>query len=324
MPSEKRPERALGAVSYPPISKYTVICGVNFHFQYSFWHLLLIAFTYGYVNAYSLVKYGVFSTMVTGNCINMAAALAAGDYSRTWYLATIIVSQSLFGPLLSCVLLDVTNSRSRSYIWMSGLLCLTCFIVDILHSCTITDYCDNDALNLFELCLLGFTSGALMHWTSKLGYVPMFATGNLLRLSEACYRMCFNIGLGGPKLRGDMVILTFNFLVFVSSVAVHSLYIERSNLTLFVVTATFPLHVWFSGECPALFGKCLNRPPPDSVTRQLPEDIVGVELAEAAEHTLQRSDTFVYPLESNPNPESSPTRPDTFDHSEGGGSTLID
>jgi hypothetical protein len=54
---------------------------------------------------------------------------------------------------------------------------------------------------------------------------------------------------GGPKLRGDVLILVSCMFVFILSCMAHAFYINAhpTSLTLFVVTAMYPLHFLASG-----------------------------------------------------------------------------
>ncbi len=66
--ASKRPDTHLSMVAHS--GNPTHIFGKSFIFSYSPLHLMLIAFTFGYINSFTLLKFGVFSTMVTGNALN--------------------------------------------------------------------------------------------------------------------------------------------------------------------------------------------------------------------------------------------------------------
>jgi hypothetical protein len=62
----KRPDTHLAMVVHKPPKEFLVVFGKRFHFSYSILHLMLLSFTFGWINSFTLMKFGVFSTLVTG------------------------------------------------------------------------------------------------------------------------------------------------------------------------------------------------------------------------------------------------------------------
>lgn len=89
--------------------------------------------------------------------------------------------------------------------------------------------------------------GSLAHWASKLGYVLIFQTGNLLKLGEALYKYVFGFSQGDIKARGDVTILVANFISYCIGAAISASVVRYnigSSVPLFL---TFPFQLYFAG-----------------------------------------------------------------------------
>eukprot|EP00602_Paraphysomonas_sp_CaronLab_P008220 CAMPEP_0185020630 /NCGR_PEP_ID=MMETSP1103-20130426/3254_1 /TAXON_ID=36769 /ORGANISM="Paraphysomonas bandaiensis, Strain Caron Lab Isolate" /LENGTH=245 /DNA_ID=CAMNT_0027551645 /DNA_START=402 /DNA_END=1139 /DNA_ORIENTATION=- len=131
------------------------------------------------------------------------------------------------------------KSRQNVFAVLMCLLVLTVAVVDLIADTTGSRY---------SLCLLCVTSGALVHWSQKLGYTCSAMTGNMFKLSEIIFKLCVGYDLGGAKMHGEALIL---FGIFFGSLvgalsAVGVLQITE-NLSIMPLLVTVPFHLYLAG-----------------------------------------------------------------------------
>jgi uncharacterized membrane protein YoaK (UPF0700 family) len=178
---------------------------------------------------------------MTGNILNATLALKDGDYKETLFKFTVIMCHAVGGVSFNCYLMEYFKNRENAFgAIMFGLL-ISCVLVDLM-------YMDHRTDNHYVVCLLALICGALSHWSSKLGYVVMLHTGNMLKLSESLFLFLNGYTSGGPKMRGDTVLLFFLILSSLVGAVLASLslvYAPRASLI--PILATIPLHLHLSG-----------------------------------------------------------------------------
>lgn len=192
----------LGNVKHAPPTEIYTIFGVEFTFSYSIAHLSLLAFMFTYLNIVVLFEFGVYPSLMTGNYFTMAVNITNNLYSEALYRLVLIVSCTLLGTALDCYLLVKFNSRENAFGFIMLALIPSVVLVD-----QVGDRIYNSNQAQYTLCLLCIISGALVHWTQKLGYNCTAMTGNMFKLAELgfCWWQGYNIG--GPQMHGEVLIL---------------------------------------------------------------------------------------------------------------------
>ena len=236
----------LAVVKHPlPTTVYS-FWGIQFIFSYSILHLSLFAFTFMYLNVLTLYKFGVFSTLMTGNLVDATLDINPVTYPDTLFKLTLIFCCTMVGTGLSSFLLMKLRNREDSL----GVLMLLLFI-----SCILLDFIDDLTSSRYVLCVLSATSGGLIHWSQKLGYVCSAMTGNMFKLAEVAFKVYAGYDVGGPKEHGDaLILLCITFWAMaggLTSLGMISAFIDVEYVIFIPVFAVIPLHLHFAG--------CLNR-----------------------------------------------------------------
>jgi uncharacterized membrane protein YoaK (UPF0700 family) len=215
-----------------------VIFGDSYTFAYSLIHLSLLSFTFGFANVNSLLRFGVFSAMMSGNAILNFLDLEIGDYRDICFNLSIILS-FLFGTLLSCFILEKTNDRYVSFGIIYLCVVLTVCLVEI------NEIISHGNCTRYLMCFVSCAMGGISEWTTKLGYVVMFQTGNLMRLTEMIFKFICGYSQGGNKLRGDGIITVFIIIAYFVGGVFSTFTVFK--LSMFPIVFLFPFHLYFSG-----------------------------------------------------------------------------
>ena len=150
-----------------------VFLGVTFVFSYSTLHLCILGFTFGYIDTISFCRFGLFISGQTGNLV-LSALRETDQYAvvskqvSIITVALLVTTETILGPIISCALLEFTNSREKALAVMILLLTVILLAVDVstyfLAMTPNNFYPSNFAL------FLSLPVGALTHWTMKSTY----------------------------------------------------------------------------------------------------------------------------------------------------------
>jgi hypothetical protein len=208
-------------------------------FAYSVSHIALLATTFAYANIVTFYRFGVYSSLMTPNCITVAVLYYNKQYNDSLFECCIISSFLVIGISLDCFLLNSFKSREYTFGVLMLLLAVACVLTDLVVA-------ESGLIHSrYIVCILSAVLGAISHWTSKLGYVVMLFDGNFMKFVESNYKFLSGYSQGGPKLRGDNVIVSVIIVsafigVILGLVALR--HMERLSLTVLVVTCPFQLH----------------------------------------------------------------------------------
>lgn len=209
------------------IKIYTVGC---------LWELVLLSSLFGYMDVFTIIKYDIFTTTMTGNIINLVLASSARRTPHVIVIIVVIICHTLGGAFLSARLLVASNDRKKTLFALlaaQGVLLIVDLTVSSIRGTTPPpEY----------VVLLSLFQGALFHWSSKTGYSTALQTINLQRMSEGCYRYIYRYSQGGPRHRGDMLYTVVIVIAFLFGGFLCSAF--NANLRKFVLLP--PLVVTFS------------------------------------------------------------------------------
>lgn len=231
----------LDMAKHPVPREMFTILGRKCLIAYPISHLSFLAMIFGYINIITVYRFSVYSSLMTGNGINIALDVYHRNYSNAYFDLSVIVSHIIFGVSFDCYLLNTLKSRENTYALLAILLGLACILVDII--CLKNDKLENKR---YVVIILSSILGALSHWTSKLGYVVIFLTGNLIKWAEANYKFMAGYSQGGPKLKGDhfmiSIILTSTFIGIITALIALD-HIEDYSLIPIAITVPIQLHL---------------------------------------------------------------------------------
>ena len=257
-------KRKVAALGMAPATQSNAIAilGVPYIFSQSMLHVSILAFTFGYIDAVAFARFGLFISGQTGNLI--LSALRETDFlavkGKRLSLVTVsltVTAETIFGPLLSCALLEHTNSREKALACLVCLLTVVIVAIDTSTYLTVNQnssgdegfYAENYAL------FLSFPVGALAHWAMKTSFTSAFMTLNFMKTAEFLYRRFRGISQGGPKLRGDIVLTCAMILAFVvgtyAGACIHARLCQigphAAAWSLLPLGCLSPLHLWVGG-----------------------------------------------------------------------------
>lgn len=229
----------LDMAKHPIPREIFTLLGRKCLFAYSVSHISLLAMTFAYANIITVYRFGIYSSLMTPNSINIAVLYYNNRYNDSLFASSIISSHLVIGISLDCFLLNYFKSREHTFGVLMILFAVSCVLTDLVLA-------ESGLMHSrYIVCLLSAVLGAISHWTSKLGYVVMLFDGNFLRFVEANYKFLGGYSQGGPKLRGDnvivSVILTSAFIGVILGLAALR-HVEKQSLTVLVVTCPFQLH----------------------------------------------------------------------------------
>lgn len=237
-----RPAAAyLDMVKFPTPTDVFTIFNVTYAFACSVSHLMLLAFLFCYTNVTTYFKFGCFSSMMTGNFILMVIDIEKNEINLAVFKLIVIICNILGGTFLDCILSKYFVDRRDVFAINLLLLLIGIFITNLEFIFKPIAY------NKYYVCIETIIMGSLFHWSSKLGYVVVFQTGNLVKLAEALFKYLFGYSQGGVKLRGDIIILLTNVISYGIGAAVSASVVRykiESSVPLFV---TFPFQLYFAG-----------------------------------------------------------------------------
>ena len=161
------------------------------------------------------------------------------------YLFFIDFTSALLGSFTSRYLHEYFRDRAKTYAFIITLFTLSLVFIDlvdgyVIHAKTAT---------MWLVVVVCYTGGVLVHWSMKLGYTTAFLTQNMHRAGEAFFRVIYGIDLGGPKLRGDALMIVTSITVFAIGGMAGAIVVEyiTRRFSLMPLVALYPLHLWFSG-----------------------------------------------------------------------------
>lgn len=257
---------ALALYTHKP-SKPVIIFGKKCVFSGYLTFYMLIAFASGWLDVHTLDQFGVYVTMSTGNIVSAAIATASGEFSEAGIKYISIVGNVFLGVILSCHLLERTQSRKKAF---------EIIVLMTIVSIIVTEVIEKFHMRQEGFCviLLATVSGAVLHLVLKLGFTTSLMTVNFLKISESFYRLWAGVHQGGAKLRGDAITILsifFSFLggTFVSAGISH--YVDREYtilpiiflniMQLLLVNGVFHKEKDFLADCPSIFGDLMNGRP---------------------------------------------------------------
>lgn len=234
--------KSLEIVKHPVPKKVYVLFGVRFLFSYSILHLALFAFTFTYVNILTLYEFTVYSSLMTGNFLNAALEFEAKLYMDVLFRFSLIVACTTVGTAVDCYLLTHIDSRKNVFAILMLMFVASVVLVDVVSDST------GRPGGRYSLTLLCITSGALVHWSQKLGYICSAMTGNMFKIAEIIFNFLSGYDVGGPKMHGEALIYV---AIFSSSVtgALCAVYMLRHSelVALYPLLTTVPLHLYLAG-----------------------------------------------------------------------------
>ena len=241
--NERHPiPKALEIVKHPIPKEVYVLCGVRFLFSYSILHLALFAFTFTYVNILTLYEFTVYSSLMTGNFLNAALEFEAKLYMDVLFRFSLIVACTTIGTAVDCYLLTHIDSRRNVFAVLMLMFVASVVLVDVVSDST------GRPGGRYSLTLLCITSGALVHWSQKLGYICSAMTGNMFKIAEIIFNFLSGYDVGGPKMHGEALIYV---AIFTSSVtgALSAVYMLKHSelVALYPLLTTVPLHLYLAG-----------------------------------------------------------------------------
>jgi hypothetical protein len=237
---QKKPSAVMLDMAKHPIPReiFTLL-GRKCLFAYSVSHIALLAMTFAYANIITVYRFGVYSSLMTPNSINIAVYYYNNQFNDSLFACCIISSFLVIGISLDCYLLNSFKSREYTFGVLMLLFAISCVLTDLVVAKSGLMH------SRYIVCILSAVLGAISHWTSKLGYVVMLFDGNFMKFVESNYKFLSGYSQGGPKLRGDNVIVSVILVsafigVILGLVALR--HVEKLSLTVLVVTCPFQLH----------------------------------------------------------------------------------
>lgn len=239
--AKKPAATSLGMAKYPLPTDMFFFLGWKLIFAYPISHLCLLGFTFMFLNINSLYRFGIYSSLMTGNTIDVVLDMLSGDYKLVVFRLTIIFVHSFGGTCLNCYLMEYTKSRENTFALIMLGLVVSSVLVDFM-------FLDHSTDNHYVVALLCIVTGALAHWCNKLGYTLMLHTGNIFKLSETGFLLLNGYAVGGAKARGDAVLLLCLIVssLFGAFFAVQVL-LHAPRVSCVPVLVTVPLHLHLSG-----------------------------------------------------------------------------
>jgi hypothetical protein len=254
----------LEIVKHPVPKRVYILFGVRFIFSYSILHLSLFSFTYTYLNILTLFEYKVYSSLMTGNFFNSALDFESKLYMDVLFRLTLIVSCTTLGTFVDCYLLLHMKNRRNAFAVLMLMLVASVILADIIHDST------DDGGGRYSLAVLCVTSGALVHWSQKLGYICSAMTGNMFKIAELMFNFFNGYDVGGPKMHGEALIYVS---IFASALvgALSAIYMFRHGevVALYGLIATVPFHLYLAGcleEWGLITGDADPKPKPDAAS----------------------------------------------------------
>jgi uncharacterized membrane protein YoaK (UPF0700 family) len=237
----------LKMVKHPtPVDIYR-ICGFDAVFSYSILHLSLLSFMFTYLNIITLHEFAVYPTLMTGNYFQMALDLNDDFYKQALFRFSLIITCTLFGTYLDCYLLIKFQSRENVFAILMLIFIPVIIIVDWISDAYASTY--GIIYGEYSLCLLCIVSGALVHWTQKLGYTTTAMTASMFKMAEILFKFINGYDIGGPKQNGEALILFSIFFWSLTGALTAVLFIKffPETYELIPLLLTIPFNLYFAG-----------------------------------------------------------------------------
>ena len=250
------PEKILGLVKHDPKKIYS-FKETKFLFKFPLSHLMMMAFTFGWIDQDSYVRFGIMSTMQTANILFFTTNCFPANNSYYEFVTSIpllaanFFAGAVLGPFFCLTSLEYTQSREKAYAIIMTLLCVNCVIVDLLSSAYFREPSQSSPMN-YLILFLSLPGTALFHWSLKLGYILNFQTGNVMRLSDSFYLWSRGYKQGGATYRGDIfaliLIIMSYFFGSLGCSGYRSTYGDKYPFSLSAFACTWPLQLWIGGS----------------------------------------------------------------------------
>ena len=168
-------------------------------FTHNMSHLFAISLALAFICITTYKRYGFYACIMTGNLYKTIELIFVQDslWSGLHY-AMIIFGHSHIGGITTCFLLEKTSKEIAClYIWLA--IILFSFLLEVseymLNYLTIFSYWSTMHKAIVIQLLVGAVisgTGALSFWSTKLGFITPFQTGNFFRLAESIYKWSRN------------------------------------------------------------------------------------------------------------------------------------
>lgn len=145
----------------------------------------LAAFLDGYVDVITFEMFHVYSTMMTGNLINLAVTLGRGDSIDNLFASLVIISY-VCGVLLSYYIMEIYKDNAlKSYLIMLPSQYLSLLLLALAPN-------KNEFYKFYVLPLI-VSFGMLNAWGNRAGHMPQMMTGNIQKSTETLFKYVYGI-----------------------------------------------------------------------------------------------------------------------------------
>lgn len=169
--------------------------------------LLLISFGFGFSDGNSFYRFGVFSTVITGNIVFCINSIFIQDYNTFIFTLVLILFNSILGTLLSSKLYQYLKNRMKCFMIISSYSFIINMSLDILEYYN-GSYQLQQAIEVFN----AIANGALFNWCMKTGWNVALMTINFQRTVEAI----FYLATDPPEDRDDLARLLGDMFMYFS------------------------------------------------------------------------------------------------------------
>ena len=170
----------------------------------------------------------------------MSLNIEANRYYEALFRFALIISCTLCGNLLDCVILLKLKSRENT---LAVLLLL--LVAAIIGTIMLPKFYPQ---RRYILCFICLATGALVHWSQKLGYTCSAMSGNMFKLIELLFKIVIGYISRTPKLNGELVtlkcLLLFSFVGAVCAVIALRIFEDMALLPLLL---TILPHLHYAG-----------------------------------------------------------------------------
>ncbi len=246
-----------------PWSNYSIF-GHSFSMSYPLSGIILLSFTFGYLDTISYIRFGCFTCIQTGNIALFASDMfvpAISQLRKVGPLSVLPANErvifllvqalvSTFGGvwLMKSIEILVMN-RKKTLVILLILMCWTTVITDVLLNMHRVQG-DVIGYNVHWLSMpIAMNLGALSFWSSQVGRVLYSQTMNLYKIGLALGKFGSCHDQGCAKERGDTLALCFTVPSYILGAFI-SANVMSSNLHYLcfsLFTLSFPMQIWIGG-----------------------------------------------------------------------------
>ena len=151
------------------------------------WEILGLSFIIGYSNAWSFLQFGTFTTIQTGNLLVLINNGIVGvSQSIIQFQVAVILLHTVLGTFISSWIMHHFKVREQSLLIILTLIIVVASASEIGWKFTTCgdSPCPKLGLQPNKLPFSGLPIitliGSLAHWTSKLGFILPYQTGNMM------------------------------------------------------------------------------------------------------------------------------------------------